>query len=315
VTVPLSWGRWPYQKALDSLKRSVKKIDPDGEIWPRNSFLTEAFRPLKSDLDVTLWVPGSPTRLQRERFLETLKRHKMFFPLLGECNAYAAPLAFRWAFVFNPYERLRDPLLDERFTQNGCAKIKTSPAYQSAFLLRQIWTDRKNLKRNPKLRQRKWSLHLASVGKESSSQGFHPEKPFESLLSLCLSELLRTQDPVWIYQRVKEVRACLEGKGPLKKSHLPVSFAALYPHLFHDARAVETDIFPPLQEITLAQLEWELWGLQSQMLLRLDPAPYENHFKQLILFCEKAASTTGTPTFLERAENFKELLDQGSFIP
>jgi len=84
----LTPGRWPYAGALAAIRWHAKQlIFPGPKIWARNSYLTPAFRPLHSDLDITVWFDDPPTDVGRLKLAKILARSKKIFPALGECNS------------------------------------------------------------------------------------------------------------------------------------------------------------------------------------------------------------------------------------
>src|SRR5271166_2643942 len=84
--VPKWIGSAPYHLALQTFILGARSAG--AKVWPRNSFISQAFNPLISDLDLTIWFDATPQLQQVSEVVGLHKRLKSVFPLLGEMNLY-----------------------------------------------------------------------------------------------------------------------------------------------------------------------------------------------------------------------------------
>lgn len=300
------FGRKPYQWAGERIRREIKNISSDWEVWPRNSYLTSAFQPFKSDLDLTIWMKNPPSRQEQIQMRRVLRRAKKLFPFLGECNVYVEAFARRYVRWWNFFEGQRDPYSGSLLSAFERSEVISLPAQRSAFLLRMLDADKRNLKHFPRRRARKWRLHLQALNDSHLDEAlFDSSRPFDSLLAASLYWLFDQNDPAHIYRAVREAKAFLERGHHSDEGPVPPIWAALFPHHFSSYQPpgpAELEVF---MEVTKAQLAWELWGMQSQFLLRSNFPEVLGHLERLSRFCHEAG-----PAFQDFAQEFRSLGEQ-----
>jgi hypothetical protein len=246
----------PYQLALETLGSAMASI-PGVEVWARNSYRKGNFVFSLSDLDVTVFFNGQFSKESMDKTLVILERHKKVFPFLGESNFYIKNQVELFLPMANFYEVNRDPVLTQHLNfQKNYLELEGA-----AFLLRHLYADRYNLLRYPEARQKKWQAHLREVGHSNEGR-------------------VEFQHVVQILRRELNIGSGLDSAlEPLKQSYLndeiifhtpmPKHWKFLFPHKhlwreesLNDLVAVRGT---PLGEICLRQIEWEVWGLMTQV--------------------------------------------------
>jgi len=298
--IPKSVGSYPYLVALSTVEQFAIKIfsRENCQLWARNSFITDSFKPLISDLDITVLLREPPSSEQLARFKQILRKIRLFFPPLGECNFYIESQAKRLSRWANPWEIQRDPRL---FSWLSAVPAEISPsAYKCVFILRMLENDLENLYRTPKLRQNKWISHLQAV--EAPIPDWTNSTTIISGIirsSLALAQL-ESDQAVSLAQ--KDIEAYFKhqiatGKNPWIPPKKSPSACVFFPHRFCH-RPLSLKITTQAQgNIVLAQIAWEAWGLASQYLLNSDKENMSIYLQNL----HKSLHTFLKPAFL----NFK----------
>jgi hypothetical protein len=240
------------------------------QTWARNSILTDAFQPFRSDLDLTLLSDNlSPQQAKTVRAL--LKVTKLAFPALGEMNLYSRKNLSLHAQLLNPWELDRDPQLKQHLS--SCLP-KTS-ARASAFILRMLENDLHNLQSRPASRKKKWDRHFHAIAQdfpETAEVGFayQPHQAIASILRLVLW-LAGIQSPPMIRDALSwlefffelqhaEVADC---RQTLLLEVRPWQWA-FFPHRFCFHSSPLPTLGLELSQVFAAQLEWELNGILTQ---------------------------------------------------
>ena len=131
------------------------------EIWPRHSFLTNAFVPLKSDLDLTAYVSNLDSLGAYLRFYKVFKK---LLPFIGELNIYTPEtINFIKNWDVNGFELERDPILARRFGIDLNNKKYFSREKAISYLLMALINDLHKLKAHPCARLKKWNYHFGHV--------------------------------------------------------------------------------------------------------------------------------------------------------
>jgi hypothetical protein len=268
-------GRWPYAAGLALLNAQVALALPTARIWPRNSYLTSAFRPLRSDLDVTVWFEGSPGAGDIHRLRRILARSKRLFPALGEANVYCAPLSRSLAAFINYFELQRDPSLREILP----SRQGPVAGERAAFLLRMLEADYHGLSRRPEKRAGKWRLHLQAVG--ARPELFEPRHAVRSILTAAWPD----QGADFVDAATQAVTDYLESKmhGGRQDPEVPLNpwLGALFPHRFCFRADPAGPMTEALRPTTAALVAWEIWGMNSQFLLSRDSGGIYDHLQRL----------------------------------
>lgn len=152
--------RLAYIAAYAKLK-FVSQIVWGIEIWPRHSFLTNAFIPLKSDLDLSAYVSNLDAL---NSYLLYYRGYKKLLPFIGELNVYTPDLInFIKNKDVNGFELERDPILVNRFRIELNNKKYFSREKAVSYLLMALVNDLHKLKTDPKARLKKWNYHFEHV--------------------------------------------------------------------------------------------------------------------------------------------------------
>ena len=152
--------RLPYILAYAKVK-FLSRLLWGIKVWPRHSYLTEAFIPLRSDLDLSAYVTNSESIASFLKFYYFLKK---IVPLLGEMHIYTPECIYILReHDFNGFDLERDPLLLAKFnlslTQNKCFDSEKAISY----LLMSLMSDLHKLRKNPGARLKKWKYHFEHV--------------------------------------------------------------------------------------------------------------------------------------------------------
>lgn len=160
--------RLAYIAAYAKLKL-VSQIVWGIEIWPRHSFLTKAFIPLKSDLDMTAYVSNLESL---NSYLRYYRAYKKLLPFIGELNVYTPDLInYIKNKDVNGFELERDPLLVSRFQIDLTSAKYFSREKAASYLLMALVNDLHKLKADPNVRLKKWNYHFDHVNETLLKHG------------------------------------------------------------------------------------------------------------------------------------------------
>ena len=302
-TLISDWGRIPYSLALSSVRLSARRLPKGSLVWPRNSFLTFAFRPLKSDLDLTVWLEAQPSSKTIAQLRWLLKINKVLFPILGESNVYIRPFAGFMAGLVNRYELARDPelerMLKEDLTKKAASskalkRVTTKRAEKCVFLLRMLEADLQNLRTAPKRRKQKWRMHLTSVGVKSdkNSSIVAGENPIRKILETAFHFF---EDSEFEKRATDMVESYLQARSegvPDHKVTVTPELLAIFPQRFCFLEVSKKLSGQALKEIFMAQVAWEIWGIMGQFPLLRQPKAVLVHLTSLKKCLAVAGKTT-----------------------
>ena len=281
-------GRWPYSLALQLIRwQAARSIEPRPEIWARNSFLTSAFVPFKSDLDLTVWFETEPDAEARRKMARILRRAKRIFPALGECNSYIGGMAAALEPWANRFELQRDPQFSRRLAapKDVGARPVSENAERTVFLLRMLEIDFHNLVTAPERREAKWRKHFALVGFPAGPLTFAGIPPVEAILSRALGWTERDQGPAFLAVVTSTVETYLRGARLQGKADLSVPLneiiSCAMAHRFSFRRDAYASTKGVLSELALAQLAWETFAMNSQFLFHPDPPGLSRYLRQV----------------------------------
>lgn len=148
----------PYVFCLYLLK-FISKVFLNIDVWPRHSYVNETFKPIKSDLDISIFIQ---TAAQGEQFHQIYKFFKRIFPFLGEVNSYTPEtFDFLKKCPLNLYELYRDPILIKKLNSSFNSE---KPAVEKVlvYLHRLFMSDYEHLRAN-KSRASKWKYHFNTI--------------------------------------------------------------------------------------------------------------------------------------------------------
>ncbi len=286
--LPAAAARAPYEWSFRRLEDRLSRGIAGALLWPRNSYLTAAFTPFLSDLDMTLLLPREPERDQIAAIKSELRSARRLFPFLGETNVYVESQAAALREAANSFELSRDPRLSEKLpsstTDSSIPELRPQAA---AFLLRMLEADLDNLVSVPGARRRKWEVHFAEIAKRVP---FDPpawiqvcENPFGALCRAALS-LLDFPVSQLFKEAAESLTAYFDSQSvgvPLHERPMNVWVRAALPH----RACFEAFALPAISEdwirLCRAQVAWEVWGLSSQYRLADDHQGIAGHLRRL----------------------------------
>lgn len=154
----------PYVICLYLLKFS-SKVFLNIDVWPRHSYVNGTFVPVKSDLDISIFIRNAE---QGEKFNRLYVSFKFVFPFLGEVNAYTPEIfEFLKKYPLNIYELQRDPILIKKLNLFNHPEEHVNEKVL-VYLHRVFMSDYEHL-RSKKSRAGKWAYHFATVNSHLKS--------------------------------------------------------------------------------------------------------------------------------------------------
>ena len=265
--LPRKIAKLPYLFAFYVLDKKITRIK-DAKVWYRNSIKRGNFVFGVSDLDTTILISREFSVFNLKELLTILTNHKRQFPFLGETNFYFLNLLEPMEPALNYYERKRDPELMKRLPETNVQNLEVEKA---VFILRMIYADREKLKSSSFLRQKKWRDHFFNMG------FILPSQITLSYIVECLKECMKLEDSLW-----KEVHIVINflftqefDEQNIYNIPLPKLWRFLYPnkHIWFGNNEVENlDLIRGtfLEKVFNRQLDWESWGLMSQLPILID---------------------------------------------
>ena len=232
-------------------------------VWDRNSFRRKRFVFGVSDLDITVVAFKKNVPEQSRQISTILNKHKKQFPFLGETNFYLNELIVPYAPFLNYYELLRDPELASRI---GHVQYENDNVEKVVFLLRMIYADRLKLGKLTFLRQRKWKGHFADLG-FIVPKNITVENILKNLLGIMKLDVALEEKFV---KAIHFVLTTELDEQNIYHIELPDLWKFLFPHKhiwFDFDREENFQLIKGtfLEKVCLRQLDWEVWGLMSQL--------------------------------------------------
>jgi hypothetical protein len=285
-----SIGRAPYAMALRAIQWSLAPLDfRDLRVWPRNSYALGTLVPLVSDLDLTIWFATDPGEKTMGRLNRALPLLKKVFPFMGEVNLYFGDEEIIFAKLVNYFELMRDPQLINLIPPWPRKNLKTEAV---VYLLRHLEADLHNLMTRPQVRLKKWRQNLNKVSEvllfDQNAELKNPNTLFKDILSFII-DLLMVEDPI---QR-QEITQSLESYFILKNSGASLNemeatlnpwWLIFFPHRFCFSSKDLPLGHEKFSEIFVGQVQWEIWGIMSQMRINPQVSNYKEHLECLAGF-------------------------------
>lgn len=252
LLLPRFLAKLPYQFAELYLRRKLKRIFSQSELWIRNSVMLDSYVFGVSDLDLTIFSNEELDELHIKQFLINGKRQ---FPFLGEANCYLEKDLPLVNATINYFELKRDQFLLSKFVKNEVDReVETV-----VFLLRTLMADKKTLKGDEKIRIKKWSEHFLSLG---LTENFIDKRTVVKVISSYFTDS----------ENIKLVLNNWLDSSPWRDDLFHDDFGAkwkiIYPHKYlwfeHDRNELPLALTDFEQKIILRQVDWELWGLYTQ---------------------------------------------------
>ncbi len=292
--LPRKLAAWPYQLALTNIQ--IQAMGLTGiKVWARNSYKKGNFTFGVSDLDLTILIMPEAGSADVSRIISTLKSQKIIYPFLGEANFYYFEKLNIFKSSLNLYEKSRDPEL-AGYLQT--AEKKNINVEKAVFLLRILYSDRVRIINRPGMRQKKWQEHFNLLQLPSSQKILFPDvlKVLSDLLSMDLQLLKETLAPLCRKSLTEQ---------EVFAANMPRYWRFLYPnkHLwFHFGPEDELEKLrgTTLGQVCLKQIEWEVWGIMSQIpLLKKDKEAVRRHLKRLVEVSNQLSDNSEIPIQVE----------------
>jgi hypothetical protein len=272
--------RAPYAAALAAIRAAVPPlVAPGGAlVWARNSWLTPQFKPLVSDLDLTIWLEGEPSLLQLRQLRGVLSSIRAALPFVGEINLHERTEAGWLSEYANRFELGRDP---ELLARVGLQSPLSVQAQATVFLLRMAENDLESLTHRPELRRGKWEIHLRSVGAGVTAL-VRGGSLLDQVLMAALQPLGTASDE--LIPSARRFFEALTAGQALHELTIEPAWWLLFPHRFAFAEPPVglPEPGPKGIEVFRAQLAWEVWGLISQYRLNAERQPIAEHARNLL---------------------------------
>lgn len=131
------------------------------QVWPRHSYVLGSFIPVKSDLDLSVYIENPKTIKNFILYYNLLKK---IIPFLGELALYTPEtINYIKQTSFNGFELERDPLLIEKFNIDIKKSVNFNRENAFTYLLMALINDFHKLKKNSKGRYKKWQQHFTHI--------------------------------------------------------------------------------------------------------------------------------------------------------
>lgn len=255
----------PYSMALSSVKENASSNLPGCEVWERNSIKRGNYVFGLSDLDLTFYANINYSREELSQFFSNLNRIKTLYPFIGEVNFYFSSLAQQLIGSVNFYELNRDPVLKKKIiVSNFDYRIDGL-----VFILRMLYSDKFKLSESPYLRHKKWSAHLSDVF-GTSLQSTHTLN-FKFVQDYLLRGMELETKFLPEFESVMTILADPNfDEATVFDRKMPEIWKYLFPHRYiwfagkgtEDFQAIKNTL---LGDICLRQIDWEVWGLMTQL--------------------------------------------------
>lgn len=232
------------------------ELKVDGRSWLRHSVYFKHNLFGISDIDIT-YLGGQPGII-----VEKYKNLKKMLPVLGEVNFFNDRTVKYIERCHNDLELQRDPELYKLLHMDSFLSKEVTAI---VYLLRCLQSDRKNLKRWPRMRVRKWKHHLKSV---------------ENYLAIKLDGSQ--------FAALGKI-----SKGEIVFNEKIYSNSTLYPHVWMQDKyksedfkllssevALKAELF---QDVFIGQLAFEFCGVLTQLPMIEDKESIQIHFHNIIL--------------------------------
>ena len=291
----------PYLVAYKVLKDETIK-NPQNECWYRNSCFFGNFVFGLSDIDITIFVEDYNAK-NIEGIKNSIKRVKKAYPFLGEVNLYSRNQYLLYLKSLNYFEGNRDPVLIE--------KVRLDESYNKnvekiVFLLRAMFSDRRNLLTCPELRQKKWKFHFDELDIIEVSQITYEIIVEKIIVLLEVDKLVQVE----IRNMLTFVFSENYNEEKIFNTKLSDYWKFLFPHKYlwfensndQDCLKFKNTIF---EKICLRQIDWEIWGIMSQLpFINNIENGIEVHMNRFIKVAETFEDSSG---FRERISNLINL--------
>jgi hypothetical protein len=261
-----------YKTIFFIIKQVLEKSLPFHiQCWYRHSLRFNAINPLLSDIDLTITLQDCDYIPQNWQLIqERLKLLKKVFPILGETNIYNIAHLKQFSSFANTYEVKRDPDLLEKF---HIASFSQDTLSQSIiFLIRGLSSDYERVEKYPIYRIKKWNIFYNILDLNSSFSKNNPVSVAKIIHQI--QHLLPNQ----VTFDATEFKQIVQLGSNLAKFGMTKCIRIYFPHLWPYATAngqYREDFHEEVikyqkdntseQAITLAQLNWEFWGVITQI--------------------------------------------------
>jgi len=301
---PYSVSSSPYDFALKVVQAYFKDLDV--EIWSRNGHVLRTLTPGASDLDLTVMArKGDESTFTS--FMHRYNRLKVFLPLLGEINwVFEDSLEFFGNYL-NPMEGNRDPLLLDKIGTN----LTCTEAQKVCFFLRCLASDTYGIRTNFISRKRKWDRHLQDLGFSEYKDNL--KTPAE-IFDICEKNLLVKNLPHYqsgfLGKLIQNYHQDINAWNRFYQASNVRDFIILAPNRWLGATVhfhnLEDDLklirsFSEFEfDLFSAQIDWEIWGLYTQINQIEDREGLKNHLNNFLSVIDQLENMDNAKLGFER---------------
>lgn len=297
------------------------------EIWPRHSYLTSAFIPTKSDLDLTAYVSNLDSLNSYLRYYAFMRK---LVPFLGEISIYTDEgVNYIRRHSTNGFELERDPLLLSRFKIELSAKYFTREKAVS-YLLMALINDLHKIAANSDARIKKWKYHFAHVNTAFAEKGIAARRleMNESTLVFSVLTAIVNLGDISSAEEAQNLRAKIKLFMEMTpKAEVTLNFIDLVKPLLNDEN---TELFTyfieytagisnfvpkltePQFEIAASQIDWVILRLLKQnysQVTTVESIKKLNAFKSFVESLPQKNPNLNTSEVLEKINSAIEVLN------
>lgn len=267
----------PYDLAAFIINLRIRRIS-NSKVWYRNSYVTGNYVFGVSDLDISIMMD----RLNPDQIIKItseLKKLKRVFPFVGEINFFIRDHVVDLSPSLNLYEKKRDPIINSLMMDYAPFGQDVEKA---VFLLRMLEADKKNLLEIPLARQKKWRNHFQEL---NLSFPRFIDKNF--IIKTIMALIAPESNDKEINEAINFLFCPLSEDEHVLFENKPAFWKFLYPnrHFWSDDLSSENLNMvknSSLRWICLRQIDWEIWGLNTQLALNMHSDDnIKDHIKKL----------------------------------
>ena len=216
-------------------------------------------------------------------------------------------------FTFlNPYEADRDRELKFTFSYSK----KKNLAYKICFFLRCLASDTSGIREDFNSRRRKWNRHLVDLGFRAQRDSFTcPDEIFHFLEKKLLLENIPSYKEGFLEKLIQNYHQDANSWNRFYSSVEVRDFMILapnrwiggslhYKNIQKDLKLIN-DFSKIEQELFVAHLEWEVWGLFTQFHQIEDKKKFRIHLENFLVVCESLSEATHLKYGFEKLLNLQ----------
>lgn len=296
--LPREIALWPYTFAYLDFSKKLNLVG-NVQSWYRNSCKRKNIVFGISDLDITILInKNSYDNINACRALLSIYKKK--YPFWGEVNFYLQDELLFFNSSLNYYEKKRDPELAKFLPSNIFLNLKVE---KIVFLLRMLYSDRKKLLTSAYCRQKKWNVHFKDLNLPCSKN-----ISFQTVV-LEILKLFEEKDQPFVMDALQFLKSSHFSEENIFHQKTPLWWKFLFPHkhLWIDDFFFPEDENNFLKLICLRQIDWEIWGIMSQLpFIPKEDKSIEIHMTRLLLLAKNFKDSSGIEKRIHRLINLSK---------